>query len=107
MAASMKALRSLALSLLLAAAVVVGQQVAALHELSHATEQLSQKGGKPASQACEQCAVCANLAGAPGSSAPAVTAPQCKHEHVIAKCDEALQSQPLLNFRSRAPPTLI
>lgn len=107
MASYMKALRSLALSFLLAAAVVLGQQVATLHELSHATEQLSKKGGKTTPQACELCAMCANLTGAPGHSVPSVAPAQCTHERVIAECNEALSSQPLLHFRSRAPPTLI
>ena len=103
----MKYLRSLAICLWLAAILVVGQQLAALHDLSHATEQLSRKEGKPAGPLCEQCVACAGMTGAPGAHVPAVPEPECVAERVPQFCAEAHQPALFLNFRSRAPPTLI
>jgi hypothetical protein len=103
----MKYLRSLAICLWLAAILLVGQQLAALHDLSHATEQLSKKGGKPASPVCEQCVACAGMTGVPGTQAPTVPEPACTEERVPQYCAEGAQPAPFLNFRSRAPPTLI
>ena len=102
----MKALRSLAICLWLAAILVVGQQLAALHELSHATEQLSQKG-KPVGPACEQCVACAGMTGVPGAHVPTVPEPACTAEQVPQYCAEGAQPEPFLNFRSRAPPTIL
>ncbi|HEX4779575.1 MAG TPA: hypothetical protein VH301_02405 [Usitatibacter sp.] len=103
----MKPMRSFLLAAAFAVALLASQQVWVLHDLDHAKSQLSQKGGKPGSQVCEQCFMCAGLAGAPGAQPPSVSEPQCGHERVLAYCDDAILSQPLLNFRSRAPPTLI
>ncbi|HEX3063686.1 MAG TPA: hypothetical protein VHP55_13465 [Usitatibacter sp.] len=103
----MKYLRSLAICLWLAAVLVVGQQLAALHDLSHATEQLSEKGGKPGTTACELCVACAGMTGAPGAHVPTVPEPACTAERAPQYCAEGAQPAPFLNFRSRAPPTLI
>ncbi|HXF80070.1 MAG TPA: hypothetical protein VN598_14465 [Usitatibacter sp.] len=103
----MKCLRSLAICLWLAAALVVGQQLAALHDLSHATEQLSKKGSTPGSPVCEQCVACAGMTGAPGVHVPTVPEPACTTERVPQLRAEGAQPAPFLNFRSRAPPTLI
>lgn len=102
----MKALRSIAICLWLAAVLVVGQQLAALHDLSHATEQLSKKG-KPANQPCELCVACAGMTGAPGAHMPTVSMPACAAEGVPEHRAEGAQPAPFLNFRSRAPPTLL
>jgi len=103
----MKVLRRIAICLWLAAVVVVGQQLAALHDLSHATEQLSEKGSKPAGSACEQCVACAGMTGIPGTHVPAVQEPACATERVPQYCADAAQPGPFLNFRARAPPALI
>jgi hypothetical protein len=103
----MKYLRSIAICLWLAAVLVVGQQLAALHDLSHATEQLSKNGTKPGNPVCELCVACAGMAGVPGAYVPSVPEPECTHEPVAQYCAEGAQPAPFLNFRSRAPPTLI
>jgi hypothetical protein len=103
----MKHLRTIAICLWLAAVLVVGQQLAALHDLSHATEQLSKKGGTPANPVCEQCVACAGMTGVPGAHVPTVPEPACTTESVPQYCAEGTQPEPFLNFRSRAPPTLI
>jgi hypothetical protein len=103
----MKYLRSIAICTWLAATLVVGQQLAALHDLSHATEQLSKKGTKPGSPVCEMCVACAGMAGVPGAHVPSVPEPECTSESVPQYCAEGEQPAPFLNFRSRAPPTLI
>jgi hypothetical protein len=102
-----KPLRSLLLAIAIVVAIVVGQHVGLMHELDHAKAQLSQKDGKPATQACEQCSLCANLTGAPGTQPPTALEPGCVHEPVLAQREDAAQSNPLVNFRSRAPPTLL
>jgi hypothetical protein len=103
----MRSLRTLLLAVVLVVAVLAGQQIALHHELEHAKQQLSDKGSKPGSQPCEQCFACAGVTGAPGSTPPSLPPAECKHERVVAQCEDAIQSQPLVNFRSRAPPTLI
>jgi hypothetical protein len=103
----MKYLRSLAICLWLAAILVVGQQLAALHDLSHATEQLSKKDAKPNGSLCEQCVACAGMTGAPGAHVPSIPEPACTTERVPEYCAEGHQPEPFLNFRSRAPPTLL
>ncbi len=102
-----KPLRNVLIAVAFVVALLAGQQAGVLHDLDHAKAQLSQKGGKPGSQSCEQCFMCAGLTGAPGSTPPSVAPPECTHERVIAQCEDPVQAQPLLNFRSRAPPTLI
>jgi len=103
----MKYLRSLAICLWLAAVLVVGQQLAALHDLSHATEQLSKKDGKTGGPMCEQCVACAGMTGAPGAHVPAIPQPSCTTERIQQYSAEGTQPEPFLNFRSRAPPTLL
>jgi hypothetical protein len=65
-------LRRLLTLLFLATALVLGQQGAALHALSHFGEELSSEEGKQAGHggACDQCVAYAGFAGAlPGSDA--------------------------------------
>jgi len=89
----------------LALALLVGQQAAALHDLSHATEQLSQKGGKPGSQACDKCFACAELSGAVGVTVPALRVPACRDEPAAVRFPRAADSPTFLAFRSQAPPS--
>lgn len=100
----MHRLRRLGFALWIALALLVGQQAAALHDLGHATSQLSEKGGKPASPVCDQCFLGAQLAGAVGATPPAlllaatvdVGPPALPAARVIAAAAPP--------FRSRAPP---
>ena len=101
----MNRLRSFAVALWLALALLAGQQAAALHDLSHATEQLGK--GVPAKHSCDQCFLSAQLSGA--MAAHVATAP------VVAAAPLEIASPratvelpaPRLSFRSRAPPTLL
>ncbi len=91
----------------LVAALLVGQQLVVLHDLTHAHEQLSRKDGKAGSSTCDQCFACAQLSGAVGATAPAFPAGQACHAQAVATLAEDAASTPLLAFRSRAPPTLL
>jgi hypothetical protein len=100
--------RRFAYILWFAAALLVGQQAAALHALGHATEQLSQKhDGKRAPATCDQCFACAELSGAVGASAPQVPAITAGASHRFPSCDGGASTPSRLAFRSRAPPSLL
>ena len=104
----MKPIRRIALALWLALALLVGQQAAALHDLGHATGQLSHnQDSKTAPATCDQCFACAELSGAVGVTMPVLA--------VIAACTPPA-AEPVvpgaaiparLAYRSRAPPTLL
>ncbi len=102
----MQRLRRVGFALWIALALLVSQQAAALHDLGHATAQLSEKGGKPASPVCDQCFLGAQLSGAVGATPPAL--------HLAATVDigpgaprvERVVSAAAPPFRSRAPPVL-
>jgi hypothetical protein len=104
---SMKAFRRLAWAFGLAIALLIGQQVAALHDLKHATEQLTQKDTKPGSNTCDQCFACAELSGAVGATPPQLPADCAAPVQVDATLARGAASAPLLAFRSRAPPILL
>ncbi len=98
--------RYLSFALVLALALVVGQQVVALHGLGHAVNFLhgQEHPGAPLEQTCDTHYACAQLSGAVGSSPP--TLPQvdpATTPRTVLSLDGA--SQPVrLAFRSRAPP---
>ena len=104
----MRSIRRLASILWLALALLVGQQAAALHDLGHATGQLTHKQDSNTSHStCDQCFACAELSGAVGVTVPVLP--------VVAACTP-LAAEPLtpgvasparLAYRSRAPPTLL
>ena len=103
----MKTFRRLALAVGFAAVLLFGQQAAALHDLAHAKEQLSQKDGKPASTTCDQCFACAELSGAVGATPPRLP-PDCPSPAQFeAPPPQPVAAAPLLAFRSRAPPVLL
>jgi len=91
----------------IALALVVGQQAAALHDLSHASEQLAQNNkGKPAHHSCDQCFLSAQLSGAVGTTIlalPVVPMPLAVSSRVD---DRFVPGAPRVPFRSRAPPAL-
>lgn len=102
----MKALRRLGFALWLALALVAGQHVAALHDLGHATEKLSQKDIKPAPSKCGECFACAQLAaGAPAALVVFVLAPD--HGAVTTRVAQGAAAAIALAYRSQAPPTLL
>jgi hypothetical protein len=104
----MRSLRHLGFALWLALALVVGQQAAALHALSHATQSFSEKGDStPAKSHCDACSQFAGFAGALGSHVsipPVVIAspPQALIDH-----DASVRLARRLAFLSRAPPVLL
>lgn len=102
----MHRLRRLGFALWIALALLVGQQAAALHDLGHATSELSEKGGKPASATCDQCFLCAQLAGAVGATPPGITAPLASYGVPVALAVLAPQTAEAPPFLSRAPPAL-
>jgi hypothetical protein len=97
----------LARALGLAAALLFGQQLVVLHDLTHAGEQMSRKDGKPGSSTCDQCFTCAQLSGAMGAPVLAVPDDPACHAQVDTVLAEDAPSAPLLAFRSRAPPTIL
>jgi len=102
----MKALRHLGFALWLALALVAGQQLALLHELGHATEQLAQKqDSKPAPSKCDQHYATGQLVGAAscGFAAPLAA----NHGASFAFVDLAVHAPDAPAYRSRAPPQLL
>jgi hypothetical protein len=87
--------RRIASILWLALALLVGQQAAALHDLSHANGQLSHKhDSKPVSPTCDTHFAYVGLSGAVGSTLPSVLALDAPAPARLA-------------FRSQAPPALL
>ena len=100
----MRTSRIAAIAFFLALAVAFGQHVAALHALSHATEQISSKGA-PAKVACDQCFACSQLSGmAPSVGVPPVDIATTAR-HAIRGLLKHLPATRVA-FRSRAPPAL-
>jgi hypothetical protein len=102
----MKRLRKLGFALWLVLALLVGQQAAALHELAHATAELSQEKGQPSGIAkCDKHFLFAQFSAASGavSSVPAV----CTGQPIAALVHQAFApAATRLAFRSRAPPAI-
>ena len=92
---------------LFAVALLAGQQVAALHDLAHAKEQLSRKDGKPGSSTCDRCAACAQLSGGAAATPPALPPNDATHVQFAVTLPQGEESAPLLAFRSRAPPIVL
>ncbi|HLX22266.1 MAG TPA: hypothetical protein VKR38_02880 [Usitatibacter sp.] len=94
-------------ALLFAVALLAGQHVAALHDLAHAKEQLSQKDAKPGSSTCDQCAACAQLSGGAAATTPVLPVDDVAPAQVAVSLARDAACAPRLAFRSRAPPTLL
>ncbi len=92
---------------LLALALLLGQQHAALHWLSHAVEATHAKAGTPApSEHCDECLAVAGLGAAATSTSPELPAAPAAHVESARAADARAALAPRLAFRSRAPPTL-
>ena len=92
----------------IALALAIGQQAAALHGLSHATERLAQrKDSAPAPQTCDKCFLCAELSSAAGATMPALPAVGAVHTPADAPLPHDAAIAPRLAFNSRAPPALL
>ena len=100
--------RRLVSVLWLALALLVGQQAAALHDLGHATGQLSHKqDSRPGSSTCDECFACAQLAGAVGATPPALHVLDASHAPAQCALPRGVEAAPRLAFRSRAPPVIL
>ena len=102
----MKALRRLGFARWLALVLVAGQHAAALHDLGHAAEKLSQKDSKPAPSKCGEHFACSQLAGGAPATTPSVPPVSCDAP-AFAFLEQGMQCTPALAYRSRAPPTLL
>lgn len=104
----MKPIRRLASILWLALALLVGQQAAALHDLGHATGQLSHKqDSKAPSSTCGQCFACAELSGAVGVTVPVLPSVAACTPRAADPVSSGVASPARLAYRSRAPPALL
>ena len=100
----MSATRRLLLSLLLALALVAGQQAAALHALAHATEQVGKGDPKAPPQPCEQCLAFSQLDG-PAMGAQPLPAALGTLQAAATPVALPPGAAARLAFRSRAPPS--
>ena len=104
----MRSIRRLASILWLALALLVGQQAAALHDLGHATGQLTHKqDSNTAPASCDQCFACAELSGAVGITVPDVLVVAACTPRAAEPLDQSVASPARLAYRSRAPPALL
>jgi hypothetical protein len=104
----MKAFRRVASIFWIALALVVSQQAAALHDLGHATGQLTHKqDSKTPGSTCEQCFACAELSGAVGNTVPELPAVVTTPPRALAAPEAGAAATLRLAYRSRAPPTLL
>lgn len=102
----MKLFRRLGFALWLALALVAGQQLALLHDLGHAAEQLSQKQDpKPAPTKCDQHYATSQLVGAApaGFAVPLADCDSVALDHT----DSAAHAPHFSAYLSRAPPALL
>lgn len=92
---------------LLALALLLGQQAAALHELGHAIQatQDPANGKYPAPDTCEKCFAFAHLTGAPPAWAPPPSL-ACVEAAIAGFAYTPAQSRTVVAARSRAPPSL-
>jgi hypothetical protein len=101
----MNRIRRIASAFWLALALLIGQHAAALHDLGHASEQLSQKkDSRHAPASCDKCFAFAELSGALGAAAPAVPVVVADNHVPFAVLTPGVASAPRLAYRSRAPP---
>ncbi|HEY4065669.1 MAG TPA: hypothetical protein VGM74_02130 [Burkholderiaceae bacterium] len=92
---------------LLALALLLGQQQATLHWLSHAIEATQDKASQtPASDHCDECVALAGMGAAATSSAPIIPPSTARHALVAASAVAAATLAPRRGFQSRAPPIL-
>ncbi|HEX3096979.1 MAG TPA: hypothetical protein VHQ02_04635 [Usitatibacter sp.] len=102
----MKSSRRILFALAVAVALLFGEQVAALHDLGHAVDQIAHKGSLPASP-CDQCFACAQLAGAVGTSLPVIPTVPLERGAPIERPSTGIFAAPRLAFLSRGPPLLL
>ena len=94
--------------LILAFALVLGQQVGALHNLAHTFERISagQDQQLPGANHCDECSACSQLSGAVASSCLEFRVPAAQHHFALFSSTPAA-SRLVVASRSRAPPILL
>ena len=101
----MHPVRRILLAFSLAFALLVGQQVAALHDLGHAVDRIAHKSPLPFGSTCDECFACAQLAGAVGASLPAIPPVLLPDDAPRnTRCASATPA-PRFAFLSRGPPS--
>jgi hypothetical protein len=91
----------------LAVALLLGQQQATLHWLSHAIEATQAKAAQtPASDHCDECLALAGLGAAATSSAAFLVPSTAQHALVAPAPIADATLAPRRGFQSRAPPIL-
>jgi hypothetical protein len=101
-------IRRVASALWLALALLIGQQAATLHDLSHAMQRV-QSGSQdqhPGTDTCEKCFAFAQFAGAAPAFVAALVIASAPGLPVCAAFTPAL-SRTLVTSRSRAPPSAL
>jgi hypothetical protein len=99
--------RGLLARFVLAVALLLGQQQATLHWLSHAIEATQAKATHtPASDHCDECLALAGLGGAAAPAAPNLAPSAAQHALVAPSPIAAATLAPRRGFQSRAPPIL-
>ena len=92
---------------LLALALLLGQQQATLHWLSHAIEATQDKATQtPANDHCDECVALAGLGAAAASSAPLLAPSTAQHALVGSVAVTAAALAPRRGLQSRGPPIL-
>ena len=100
--------RRLSTALFLILALLVGQQAVALHNLSHAAEQIGNKQpGSPPKHSCDQCFLGAQLSGAMGAHVSIPPVVLAGGIDALLPSAQFVLAAARLSFRSRAPPTLL
>lgn len=99
-------LHRLPFALVLALALLLGQQVAVLHGLHHAGEVVAghEQPGKPLEQKCDTHYACAQLSGAVGVTPPSVPKADPATAPRFSFSIEGASQRTRLAYRSQAPP---
>lgn len=101
-------LHRLFLPLFLALGLLLGQQAAGLHELSHAIKSIQQgsQHQHPGSDTCDKCSLYAPFSGAASSFVAPLIVLAAAIIAALASCLPAL-SRTVVHSRSRAPPASV
>jgi hypothetical protein len=85
--------------------MLLGQELAVLHDLAHSTARLSQPhDSTPAQTLCDLCALGAQAGGTGGTAFPEVRLVRVRAVAAAMPAEPADPSQPRFAFLSRGPP---
>jgi hypothetical protein len=102
----MSRLRRIFPALWLAAALFLGQQAAALHDLQHAIDRIEGQVQHPGPDTCDKCSAFAQFSGAAPAHILALVAVSLATLAASFRFTPA-QSRTVVSSRSRAPPSLL